>query len=306
MAAALAGGPDVILPPDSLPQSPANVADVLGRYGKGQAQGMADLLMGPGRAAQGQMSPDEMKDWGPQMALAMAGKGAAPTEGAAGIFGGRLAKGADLNKMVLAQMQRINERDPGRIWNDTNWARGLDRNWRFEIPDSQATLQVSNDPTLGNLLRHHALYKNYPDLTNMPVKVLDPGEGYSAYYQPPHPEIEEHIGISPSHYGLPAFLHEIQHAIQTREGFTGGANREMTHPIAQKEEVAKGLYDKLPPGDVARWLANRKDQLYNSAAGEVEARNVERRFQDPWLMQLPPQNTEDLLPYQQVLFPRHK
>lgn len=55
---------------------------------------------------------------------------------AVGIFGGRLAKTADLD--ALAKAERMAADDIGRdeIWSQTGWFQGPDGKWRFEIDDS--------------------------------------------------------------------------------------------------------------------------------------------------------------------------
>jgi hypothetical protein len=97
MVQALYGG----LPPNpdiNEPLAPTEAgAQALTNYVGQQAQHAADLFMAPGRAYQGQLSPEEAQNWGPQMAMALMGKVGAPEAGAAGIFGGRLSKTAKID-----------------------------------------------------------------------------------------------------------------------------------------------------------------------------------------------------------------
>lgn len=57
-------------------------------------------------------------------------------QNAVGIFGGRLAKTADLTKLAKAEEMASKGIPREQIWNDTGWFKGVDGKWRFEIDDS--------------------------------------------------------------------------------------------------------------------------------------------------------------------------
>lgn len=79
-------------------------------------------------------------------------------------------------------------------------------------------------------------------------------------------------------------LHELQHAVQVREGFTPGTSsrafaESAVAPLAERYyQDLKQSGANLADDDMrANALARAKYQLYYRTAGEVEARNVERR-----------------------------
>lgn len=95
---------------------------------------------------------------------------------------------------------------------------------------------------LSDVLEHDELYQAYPVLKEMPITVRPPRdpemEGIGGYYSSrngrastgdPHPG-EVHLANSALDpegvHGKSVTLHEVQHAIQNREGFDPGASRE--------------------------------------------------------------------------------
>ena len=80
-------------------------------------------------------------------------------------------------------------------------------------------------PTLGELIDFPELFKEYPDLAKMPVRQLPPRDvarGVGAAYDGETDEI--YIGAGSRKTLMSNILHEIQHAIQKREGFTRGTS----------------------------------------------------------------------------------
>jgi hypothetical protein len=80
-------------------------------------------------------------------------------------------------------------------------------------------------PTLGELIDFPELFKEYPDLAKMPVRQLPPKDvarGVGAAYDGETDEI--YIGAGSRKTLMSNILHEIQHAVQRREGFTRGTS----------------------------------------------------------------------------------
>ena len=273
------------------------IAKALMEYGQRQAQGMANLAMTPGKVAQGQQSVEEAGDWGPAMAMALMGRGMPTAEaGAAGIFGGRLAETADLPMLNHAQMMESLGAPREEIHGATGWFRGPDKQWRFEIPDAQAEVSpIVSGTGAGSLMSEHLfhpqLYKNYPDLRNLPVKY-----GPGTYYQPGSPggaPTPEHFGFKLPDPGkmeetgggmaptdVLSAIHEAQHAVQRREGFAPGANFMKMQNASKKALQGMGLD---PEQYFASHLGMDFEIPYNAYfrhAGEAEARNVE--YRQPW------------------------
>ena len=206
------------------------------------------------------------------------------------IFAGPAAKTAD--QAALAKAQEMAQAGASRddIWSQTGWFSGPDGKWRFEIDDSMAGLKLGAaqqfddmpmspdwwkaDATMkgnaGDMFNHPELFSAYgDDIGGRHVMARTPGkEGFQS-------DEFNMVGIGgPDAEALrgPA-LHELQHAIQKREGFAGGANP--------------------------------TDPNYPMMPGEIEARNVdirrnmrpeERRANAPW-------TTQDI-PHDQIVRPR--
>ena len=60
--------------------------------------------------------------------------------GVAPIFGGAGAKTAPLGQLDLAKELDANDFSREQIWESTGWFRGVDGEWRFEIPDDASAM----------------------------------------------------------------------------------------------------------------------------------------------------------------------
>jgi len=58
-----------------------------------------------------------------------------------GIFAGKKAKTADLNKQAMAEELLNRGMDRDTIWKETGWFKDVDDHWKFEIDDSDAALR---------------------------------------------------------------------------------------------------------------------------------------------------------------------
>jgi len=209
----------------------------------------------------------------PQMAA-----GAASTAVPA-IFAGMMAKTADLNKLKQAEKLAELGHSADDIRDMTGWFKGVDDKWRFEIPDqpSQMTRGVGTNARVGEVLSHDELYNAYPELRDM--KAYGLGAREEGMYLPREAPSGEavFVGDNNAHSTL---LHELQHAIQEREGFSAGAN--------------------LKPKPSAKDVSN-----YKRSAGEVEARNVQTRMsatpEQLMTEAFAPWRTADYAPYHQIV-----
>lgn len=231
--------------------------------------------------------------------------GLIPKEGV-GIFGGKLAKTADLAQLARAQEmaaervptvnvmgQPVNAavNHPRQIWEETGWFQGADGQWRFEIPDATSTVTGKipdlKEPTpVSALLDHAKLFEAYPDLANTKVFAGSPQKS-GAYYKP-EPGLSEQIMLSAKDFSTnptdarSVMLHELQHAVQNREGFAPGTNLvDVTQHPEFAPKVTK-LFDhmikELSVEDASHNAQTKvARELYDRTAGEVEARNVQRR-----------------------------
>lgn len=227
----------------------------------------------------------------------MTGGLAGAEPGAVGVFGGRLAKTADLEALKRAEAATASGRWGNDVWYENGWGKGKDGQWRFEIPDQDAKLasnlaearagakvgleDLGDDAlatlTADSVLQHPKLWAAYPDLAETQV-VFENGpigpRGARGTFSRGVDRFDDMITLNgnlPDEQMRSTLLHELQHAVQEREGFAQGTSG--------------------------------ADPNYRRSAGEVEARNVqrradsgdfERRLHPPWV-------TEDVKAADQVL-----
>ncbi|MDD5862604.1 MAG: hypothetical protein PUD15_08660 [Prevotella sp.] len=235
-------------------------------------------------------------------------------------------KGIDSKKILLA----------------TGWEKGVDGKWRSEIPDIKLRkgVDLRKVKTLGDLVADSELFKAYPQLKDLKLRTgvfttftgkyisdgenslikLDKESCFDYHLKPDEKEyVEEeatnralrHIGsaldlirqkvivseeINPhpnlSEEGRSTLTHEIQHAIQHIEGFARGGNTSMF-----KKDRSSGKIN------VGENFYKDKNEAYKSIAGEVEARNVEKRMSMPMALRraIQPSATEDVARDRQII-----
>jgi hypothetical protein len=203
-----------------------------------------------------------------------------------------------------------------------------DRMRRKEISDEGADIiapysekhrMYAGVSTLGDLLDHPQLYKQYPELKNTRIAQHDASsvnDGLKGGYSEATGEEPEKIILVPENITdyKSTTLHEIQHAIQGREGFAQGG---MAGQFMDQKQEAKELNDylksveeilttgrRLEDGSIRKGgviyqepdvlkqideLKSRVNELggkklltpqeqYNNLAGEVEARDTQARM----------------------------
>ncbi len=199
-------------------------------------------------------------------------------------------------------------------------------------PKARAELEehLGAATNLENLLDHPALYEAYPDLRKMRVNRVE-REGEIGYYDPEGnyiamtPKGSTAVSHGDRNDGHSVMLHEVQHAIQSREGFAHGGSsddpqvakkgQEILDRVKARIAVLRSQIENSPiveedaAVEYANWVRLRQ-QLessdpgtlgYQALAGEVEARNVTRRFDigqselgiAPSLREVHPKKTED-------------
>ncbi len=205
-------------------------------------------------------------------------------------FAGVNAKKADLDSLEMAKEAEDIPALEGGVY---DWQRGTDGKWRFEIDDSKSKLKEisrlknflkGGRTNLGDIFEHKELFDNYPELKKVDVVDRNLGEKVrgqvaqgvnSAGKRVVRIELNENLSPEEKRSVL---LHEIQHLIQEREGFATGSNDEVS-----------GF-----------------DAYYRSA-GEVEARNVQKRadFTDIERAEIPHWETEDVARSDQIVHFEH-
>jgi len=265
--------------------------------------------------------------------------------GGMGMLAGKGAKTADLVQLRKAEDLEKAGGNADDIWRETGWGRGADDEWRFEIDDSDAFLEhPRNIPSGYYRLQHDDLENAYPDrMRSLQQSILNNGGPIRGKYLPSSNTIvargrEGHRSTA---------LHELQHMVQSKEGFGLGGNPKEFVPqttYTADELTDAAIIDKMMSGrggmnqldamehfkkvigreparkafsalervgrgktldgarDAAR-LAEDPMESYRRLAGEVEARNVQKRMD--WTpeqrRETPPWATEDVPRDQQIV-----
>jgi hypothetical protein len=185
-----------------------------------------DAFTLPGRVMQGERpSPREVTEAALEFGFlgAPAGMAMAP-RGALGMFAGKSAKTADMDALAKAQAMDEAGESARDIWDQTGWFKGADDEWRFEIDDTQSGLSrvpsSGEETTIGNAFTHDKLLRAYPSMQETLLTNEAAGR-YRAGYRPDADKVympsDMRAGENDS------ILHELQHAVQNREGFSSGA-----------------------------------------------------------------------------------
>lgn len=234
--------------------------------------------------------------------MMLAGTGMPMAEaGAAGVFGGKLAKTADLSALETAQALAAKGANPAHIWDATGWFQGADKQWRFEIQDPGHLPMNPWSPTIGGAINHSGLFAAYPDIANIRSVLGDQrGGSYSHSLTANNRPVNEVIRAGGQKGDIQStILHELQHAIQAREGFAPGGNQYDMLKSGVEALAAKRGRPLTPDEQEQIFQSPIGFNLYRRLAGEVEARNVSKRWGgDPTI---PPWGTEDTLPSRQIV-----
>ena len=199
--------------------------------------------------------------------------------------------------LETAKRMRNAGADNEEIRQATGWFRGADGKWRFEIDDSG--VKVKDDlhtyGTLKEVIDAPELFKAYPYMKDIFVS-FENLNGMNGHYSPTLDSIGIDKKLQNDKEGLKKTLvHEIQHAIQREEGFTGGSSpKYWQHRIdngfdSRTEESKNKLrelqqkYDKVQsenPEFVAD-MEQLKQLTPNKPRGKVNWETLEQIEPDP-------------------------
>lgn len=179
------------------------------------------------------------------------------------IFAGQKSKTADLESLKEAEKLSTTGKSLETIRGATGWYKWVDDKWRYEISDDTSAIKkpfptkgqrwgdihnaVEGYPSLGKMLDHPQLFAAYPDLKYVHVGKR-PGGGATYYPSADMIKVGEDVPMSEMRQIL---MHEIQHAIQHREGFATGGSAEANFTGAIKEAVSR--MEKGTKEDVEGW-----------------------------------------------------
>lgn len=264
----------------------------------------------PSRVARGEASPyDAAEVLNFTGNVTLGGATAPKPTNAAGMFGGRLAETADRAALARAEEMAAKGTPREKIWNETGWFQGPDTKWRFEVDDSPMRVAPSPDwaPATEHY-RHPGLAAAYPGTADIESLIsTTSGSTRASYYADSPPMMT--VAAPSAMAARGAALHEMQHFLQGVEGFEGGGTPEIARTLPQYRDAMGGFEQQAASRGLELDSGMRQtaeDRLaraiYRRLAGEVEARNVERRM-DMTVEQrraLPPWRTIDV-PEQEII-----
>jgi len=235
----------------------------------------------------------------------------------AGIFVG--PNSATFNKINAVKAQELEKagKTAEEIWEQTGTFRGPDKQWRQEISDKNLKIQDYRNTGGAIVIKHPELQAAYEQLPRgvkvRPSAKIEDMAGYEA----PRREFDWKMGEGgtihvPSTQVMPkdVYAHELQHAVQAREGFARGGSpnwaaqekdkmlSRMAFLNSELSEAAKALdkYPKRSPEykkyremyDSAMaekmqmnpmMVQNSPNEIYRNLAGEAEARATQSRLE---------------------------
>lgn len=137
----------------------------------------------------------------------------------------RLKKAKSMNEKKVSNQE---------IWLETGWFLDKNNRWKYDLTDKPFSLKEVNikentSYKLGDLVEHKALFKLYPELKDITVRIKDyNNESTNGSYS----KNSNEINISNKLLNIQdiegTLIHEIQHAIQKIEGFEGGSNTRLS------------------------------------------------------------------------------
>ena len=230
--------------------------------------------------------------------------------------------GSPSYNLEMARAMEAEGKSVEKIRLATNWERGADGKWRYEITDGiyNHPKDKNKEYKLQDILDNKDLYKAYPELAELPVEFESLGEKNGEYN-----------GVSivlnnklNANQATSTIFHEVQHAIQHKEMFARGSSisksdKEYINSLESKSIKLIKQFKDTPNLKLLRkgyllyqLLRNVKhsidaeNKIYNqyfNTAGEVEARNVQRRMNmsDKERLETPLFSTEDVARKDQIL-----
>lgn len=210
--------------------------------------------------------------------------------------------GSPMLALEMAREFEVEGKSAREIRLATNWERGKDGKWRYEIMDGVYHHPQDDDITaqeyrLADILDNPDLYKAYPYLKDLKVVYNPNMRARGSYY---NGVIELNATRTPEQMNS-TLLHEVQHAIQKAEAFAEGGNtgiftdeeyvEQLMQEIDDLGEEFKNtsnaniirkaylIYQVVKRGIQIDRIDKKAAESYRRLAGEVEARNAQKRME---------------------------
>lgn len=206
---------------------------------------------------------------------------------------------ATANKALLKKAEDMASAGASRddIWRDTGWFQGVDGKWRFEIDDSQMELAdnaVRGFPQYGkfgkveNVLRNANVLNEYDLPYEMDLRPSNDRRGSAkapTYWGTNVPsrgvvagDVQDYGRLTVSapdrDAALDTAVHELQHAVQAKEGFARGSNLSLEAAeiaAARDAEIYNAAFAKLSPEDQKAILRHNELKAEWNGGGTIPA-----------------------------------
>jgi len=201
---------------------------------------------------------------------------------AVGMFIGKGAKTWDAAAAAEAEKRLAAGDDARKVWSEIGVFRGPDGHLRQEIDDSSTRffdnaikdLKSANGKRQSQIFANDNAYAAYPEAANIwTTKSAGDKSGASAAYHEGRMGEKDMISIGLPKRGMPNMeelrgsnLHELQHAIQQREGWAKGGSPEQ---MAVEKAKAKNDWDYWSNIAAIRQEAERNGGNIDKAAKEI-------------------------------------
>lgn len=223
---------------------------------KGAYEGVKAAVRDPAIIADALRYTAQKATSGPLGAGEVIGEMVGPTRGAGGvgkrdIFIGKSAKTWNEKQADRALAMEAVDVDPETIWQETGTFRGPDGQLRQEIPDEMAfkpKFGLEGGESLAydvnEAVFHPAMRKAYPNIMEETLTTVryKPDAPEAGYYSPRLPAEGGYVGRDPEimvsgknrDEMKSVMAHELQHAVQQKEGFSRGGNPDQ-FPVMSKD-----------------------------------------------------------------------
>lgn len=214
--------------------------------------------------------------------------GAAPKSagGTLGTFIGPKSMGWNHDAANTATKLLDNGVDPAQVWKEHLIGRMPDKSLFSEIDDSGTKFNLKNAPLddygaqempIYDAVSHKSLKTEYPDLSSLSALHF-PSEQYKGASFDPEDKVIT-FGHEAMKQGKSVSLHELQHAIQEKEGWARGGS-----PEQMKEEALAMLRRDVASGEIGSteqamdMLPMAQHNAYRRLTGEAQARATQDRM----------------------------
>lgn len=159
------------------------------------------------------------------------------------------------DKIKELEQRLANKESRLKIWRETGWYKAKDGRWKYIITDnlddidlskivnSNGELKVGTETTVGELYNNPDLYGRFPYLKDIKIKTEDRNTKDGGHYDPQNNTIVVRDAGENVEWYKRVLVHELEHAIQAREGMARGSDKEKIISSVQKtmEVMRKNL-----------------------------------------------------------------